>query len=533
MYKLMLVDDEAGIRDRLLETIDFPAEGFLPVGTAANGLEALQLAEELQPDLVVTDIRMPILDGLAMARRMRDVLPTVQFIVLTGYDDYEYTRQAIQLRAMDFLLKPVTKDAFLQTLREVRTRMDEAHRQYVDVTRLREHFESSMPLLREMFLSRLLSDEMPAGDAASGAARYGISLSSSRFALGMIRIPPAEEGENPELTTISVQKIAQESLSARGTAYVFRYSGMLALLLPLADDTDDTFWQALSFVEEMRKVVAHHLGRPILVGMAAPCPSVRLLRDAARQAVSALDQSSLADSGAVILITDIEPGSGGALVVNRQLLRELSNALKLGHTDKAREALHTLLWHPYAVGASVRDYRAYLVEILLAFMHTAYDMKLEIDLFTGERDGIAECLIRHPNPTYAERELSQLSDTIAGMTVQHREHSMRQYAKTAQDLIAQRYAQADFTTDEVCRRLHISASYLSQLFKQETGQAPHQYLMQLRMDRAMTLLVSSNLTISQIVEAVGMVDPSYFSYAFKRHFGLSPSQARRSRAKGP
>ncbi|MDD3213181.1 MAG: response regulator [Eubacteriales bacterium] len=106
MYRLMLVDDEPEIRDGLLEIIDWPKEGFEVVGVAENGLEALQIAESVTPDLVVTDIRMPFLDGLEMARRMRAILPTVQFIVLSGYDEFEYARQAVQIQIEDYILSP-------------------------------------------------------------------------------------------------------------------------------------------------------------------------------------------------------------------------------------------------------------------------------------------------------------------------------------------------------------------------------------------------------------------------------------------
>jgi two-component system response regulator YesN len=108
VYRLLLVDDESDIREGLQEVVDFSSHGFEVVGEAANGLEAAQACERLQPDLVVTDIRMPLMDGLTMCRQVQKKLPTTRFIILSGYDDFEYAQQAIRMNCLGYLLKPIS-----------------------------------------------------------------------------------------------------------------------------------------------------------------------------------------------------------------------------------------------------------------------------------------------------------------------------------------------------------------------------------------------------------------------------------------
>jgi two-component system response regulator YesN len=157
MYRLLLVDDESDIREGLQEVVDFASYGFEVVGESTNGLEAVQACERLEPDLVVTDIRMPLMDGLTMCRRVQKMLPTTRFIILSGYDDFEYARQAVSLNCLGYLLKPISSVEFREMLEKARARLDEEFSQRRDLSRLREHFRTSLPYLREMLLSSLLS----------------------------------------------------------------------------------------------------------------------------------------------------------------------------------------------------------------------------------------------------------------------------------------------------------------------------------------------------------------------------------------
>ena len=219
MYRLMLVDDEPEIRDGLLEIINWEQEGFEVVGTAENGLEALQVAESVTPDLVVTDIRMPFLDGLEMARRMRQSLPTVQFVVLSGYDDFDYARQAIQIQIKDYVLKPISSGEFTEVLRRVKKHMDEDFAQRSDVRSLRAHFRQSLPILRELLLTSLLSGGVSAKEALASAEQYGLALGSPRYAVALLSPvsagPGAQDlGSHPELMRFAVMNIVTEIVQA-------------------------------------------------------------------------------------------------------------------------------------------------------------------------------------------------------------------------------------------------------------------------------------------------------------------------------
>ena len=141
MYKLLLVDDESEIREGLMEVIHFEEHGFTVVGQAENGLEALRLCEEQEPDLIVSDIRMPLMDGLTMLAEAQKLLPTVRSIILSGYDEFEFARQAVALHCLGYLLKPISAAEFTEALEDAHKKLDEDFSRRRDMLRLQRHFE--------------------------------------------------------------------------------------------------------------------------------------------------------------------------------------------------------------------------------------------------------------------------------------------------------------------------------------------------------------------------------------------------------
>ena len=542
MYKLMLVDDESEIREGLREVIDFPALGFEVVGESGTGIEALRLAETLRPDLVITDIRMPLMDGLTMARQMSRTLATVRFIILSGYDDFEYARQAIEIPTMGYLLKPISAEEFKHMLRDAKQKLDEDFEKQRDLNRLRAHFHTSLPLLRQMLLSSLLTGELDIESALRAAPRYGISLEGPVYALALFRQPArpfnplmeaplseppgqAQAIDDPELRSFAVGNIAGEILGAKLRFYSFHYSGMLAVLLFLPDDRE-SFAQAIDVLEEARQKIAYYLDSPTLIGVSAACADLSELPHSARQALSALNQSALMGTSQVLCITDMEPGSHGAPVVDEYALNRLGAGLKLGEAGQAREAVRKLLDDCGRKQAVFQAYRAYLLEILMVFVRAARDLALRSPALERHQSELMEQFMLCPPPEEALAALLALCEAFAATARENRASSSQLLSQRAIAYIREQYVQDDLTVEKLCKQLHVSSSYFSALFKRETRKTFVQYLTDLRMDEAIKLLVSTDMPTARIAAAVGISDPSYFSYCFKKHFGMSPSQAR-------
>jgi len=534
MYRLMLVDDEPEIRDGLQEIIKWEQEGFQVVGVAENGLEALQVAQSVSPDLVVTDIRMPFMDGLEMARRMRKMLPTVQFVVLSGYDEFDYARQAIQIQIKDYVLKPISSDEFVQVLRRVKSHLDEDFAQRSDVRTLKEHLKSSLPVLKELLLTSLLSGGVSRQEAIASAQRYDLAIESPRYVVALLRIggiagtkTEHDLAGDQELLRFAVMNIAEEVLKDSISCQVFHYNGLIAVLFLISEEEYQPFSQVMEVLETTRQTVLRYLDCMTAIGVSNPCSQLAQLHHAARQAASALDQSALIDDGQVLNIADLEPGSARQLTAEEITLRALSNSIKLGNIGDAEDIVHQLMEEVKRSKAAFQDYQVYLLEIYLAIIRTGRDLEVE---WSERRDGgtvTLEGMLKSRDLEETEEMLCSLCRRLTRSIRDTRLESGKLLVQKAVDYVNAHYHMSDVSLERVCRHLHISAAYFSTLFKRATKKTFHQYLTELRMDKAMTLLTASDMKTADISMQVGLGDPSYFSYSFKKHFGISPSQARK------
>ena len=161
LYKIMLVDDEEEVRKSIIKKIDWADAGFEVVGDAENGQEALEKLELLEPDVVVTDIRMPYMDGLTLTEKIRQRYPSTKVVIFSGFDDFEYAQRAIQLNVTEYILKPVNVEEMTAILKKIRRNLDEEIAMRRDVDLLRERYVASLPLMREHFLNTLVRAVWP------------------------------------------------------------------------------------------------------------------------------------------------------------------------------------------------------------------------------------------------------------------------------------------------------------------------------------------------------------------------------------
>ena len=156
LYKIMLVDDEEEVRTSIIKKINWEANGFEVVGDAENGRDALEKIENLEPNVIITDIRMPYMDGLALTENIRQRFPSIKVIIFSGFDDFTYAKEAIRLGVTEYILKPVNVDELTEILKKVRAKLDEEIESARNIDSLRESYKASLPVLREQFLNKLI-----------------------------------------------------------------------------------------------------------------------------------------------------------------------------------------------------------------------------------------------------------------------------------------------------------------------------------------------------------------------------------------
>ena len=217
-YKVLLVDDEVEVRDAIARKLDWNALGFQVVGQAANGEEGLELSEQLKPDVIMTDIKMPFMDGLTFSRRAKEMLPYVKVAILSGFDEFDYAKEAIRLEVEEYILKPIDAEELARVFLRLKALLDEEIAQRNDIQRLQHFYEESLPLMRQQLLSGLLSGRLTPEFIRQKTREYQMNLTATQYGVADVRyeeiMPPSTNIEDGgSLLSFSLQQLIKEQLN--------------------------------------------------------------------------------------------------------------------------------------------------------------------------------------------------------------------------------------------------------------------------------------------------------------------------------
>ena len=231
LYRVLLVDDEEDIREGISRKMDWLGLGFSLVGEAANGQDALELAESLRPDVILTDIKMPFMDGLELCRILTDRLPAARFVVFSGFDAFEYAKQAIQMNVVEYILKPINADELSAVLRRLKDQLDRERAERRNVELLRSRYMENLPVLRELFYANLLDGRIEPGTERERAAHLDIDLQGEEWAVGLAYIG---SDRRDALSTLSIQNLLEETLTA-DRCKLSLYNDWVAVIVSLTE----------------------------------------------------------------------------------------------------------------------------------------------------------------------------------------------------------------------------------------------------------------------------------------------------------
>ena len=181
LYKVILVDDEAEAIDAMEAKIQWGELGFEVVGSATNGVKALELVEKLQPDIVLTDIKMPYMDGLELSRRLNREYPNIYIILCTGFDEFEYAKEAVHLEIREYMLKPISAVELTENLRELKKTLDREREEKFNVKKLQNYFQEALPALQSNLFISLVEGRVSENDYERFLTAYQVEMKGPLF----------------------------------------------------------------------------------------------------------------------------------------------------------------------------------------------------------------------------------------------------------------------------------------------------------------------------------------------------------------
>ncbi|MFC5447143.1 helix-turn-helix domain-containing protein [Paenibacillus aestuarii] len=529
MYRIIMIDDEDEVREGIKRKTDWAACGFELVGDFDNGRDAYEAMSGLAPDAVITDICMPFMDGLELTRLIAAEYRDVKVIIVTGYEDFDYAKQAIKLKVKDYLLKPINAAEFTEFLQKLKLELDDERKQKEDVTFLRHQFHESMPLLRERFLERLVTSRLKREEIERKFHMFGLHLAGPAYSVVALDIDEfhrdfySDQAAEEELLRFAAYNIVHELAEKEHGGIVFRTrDDKLVALLSGAAETIDVTCQTLA--EYARYSIEKYLNLTVTVGIGRTCSELPDVCKAFQEALSALDYRFLLGKNRIISLGDMEFGRSLDHLSYSQTEKKLLSAIKTG--EKLTVSLTLKGWIEELKNSACDVDKCYgkLHKLLVALLNLLVETGFEEATVLGDHSFMQ---------IYARKTLDDIRVwleevclALVDLLAEKRTTVSQAQMEAAVAYIHEHYVDEQLSLQQVCNHIFMSMSYFSALFKQHTGLTFVEYVTRHRLERAKELLAESQLKTYELAAQVGYSDPQYFSVIFKRHTGMTPKEYR-------
>lgn len=521
-YKVLVVDDEEEIRAGISRKIEWDSLGFGLVGEAANGHQALELAEALCPDVVLTDIKMPFMDGLELCARLQDTLPAARVVMFSGFDEFEYARRAVAMNVFEYILKPINAAELNQVLLRLKSEMDRRRAEQRDLEVLRRRYEESLPVLRQMFYTHLLEGQIPASQLSERAAQYGLELPQGQWTAALLRVDRQPDPLRRDEVLLSVKELLQAQ--ADGLPWPVRtalYKDNVALLACTGQ-----IYPLLQQLERLRSLAQSDLGLELTVGVGMPSEDLAGVFQSCAGARAALEYRVLMEGQRVIYIGDLEPDASATVALAEEDQHRLASAVKLGQPQQVTEVVRGLIGRIRAGRVDLPQCQLFLMEFSTNLIRLARAGGVELEELFGSSYTGAVPIDRFGSYEELESWCVEKGLRLRELLGRRRTDSAGQVVECAKSFIDENYSDSTLSVDTLCAYLHLSPAYFSTVFKRETGMSFTSYMTGVRMEQAARLLRETDDKTYLIAEKTGYTDANYFSYVFKRRYSVSPSKYR-------
>lgn len=527
LYNVLLVDDEADVLQAMKKKIDWEALGFCLAGTAENGQEALEMAEQLHIDVVMTDIKMPYMDGLTLCKNLKQSYRNMKVIIYSGFDDFEFAREAVHLEAEEYLLKPISAGDMEAAFSKVRKKLDQEYDEYRNLNRLSEYYRKSLPAMREQLVMGILEGRIAGERARAMMETYEICLDSPFYVVAALYMdvnPREEQAQPAQLFTLSLKDMVQDYLKNRTRFFSTAFLDQVIVIFML--DEREEIDQVLYHLDQICKMGFRVLKSSVTAAVGQICANTDALHTSYEEAVNAMEYRSILGSGQVLYINDIEPCSEENILVTEHEFQNLVHAVKLGNRDETNAAIAQIMDSIRKERISPGQYQLLFMELLSELMKIGRAYKLHPNQIFGEHAGSWQELYRMVTVDELEGWLQEVCTNLRHVLRHERRDSAARLTEQAKAYIEEHYKESDLSADSLCRCLNVSAAYFSTIFKREVGMSFVAYLTKIRLEHALELLRTTEDKTYIIASRVGYMEPNYFSYVFKKQYGISPSKYR-------
>lgn len=552
-YKVVLVDDEEDVRTSIERKVDWESLGFELVGSASNGEEALELVEQVPVDVVMTDIKMPFMDGLELSAKVKENYKNTKVVLYSGFDDFEFAREAIHLEVEEYLLKPIGAKDLENVFSRIKENLDREFDERRNLENLSKYYQQSLPMMREHLLAGILDGKIPEMQAEALLQSYGMEFQSPFYSVGVLTGEGHAAGgtdvEYAEYTTeskmsekgtelpgdairirqmlmLSLMNLTKDYLDKNLKSYVFMYLGQVVVIALLHEEKD-----VHDFVYHMNQVCkmgSHMLDMHVCAGVGNAYPQINQIAISYEGACNAFDYRIFGDEGGhAFYINDVEPESREITWQEPLGIANVIHEIKFGTEEEVNHSIEAFVHGLKGENSTtIQQYQLSLMEMVTELLKLMRSYQMDMAEVFGKDFDLYQKVGAFGSLSELEDWLKDKCSRICDMIRRMRTNTTNVMTDKAKAYIEEHYGESDLSVEQLCSYLNVSATYFSVMFKKKVGMSFVAYLTKVRLDHALELLNNTEDKSYIIAEKVGYPEANYFSYVFKKKYGISPSKYR-------
>jgi two-component system, response regulator YesN len=514
VYKILIVDDEKNIRDRLAHFFPWSEVGFEVSGTAENGVEALELIKQQRPHAVLTDVLMPEMTGLELAKEIQTSYADIKVVILSAYDDFKYAQAAIRFGVKGYLLKPLMKNDFFNVF-----------------TKLQEELREDEKVKEGNSVEELMLLDLIRGENLPQYVDYW-SQQTQSFRVAIFSFDRLFKEESTFSTRQKITELAADFWNRYQAPFLFYGNSLIVL------STDSTLVSKKALMPKIHLFInslRDNLGElftnleNFVVGVGNPSCTYQEICRSYNEAVYAFSYKYFNESETVIFYENltVDDDNGNQAQIQNFMLDHVNNiehhlmeSMKTGQTADVTELVN-LFFHPYKTvgGLPIAEIRSSCSELIIILLFRLKEMGLS--LASIDQQHVLGRIYEIDSLKELKRWLTQMLETISFDLNNKDKKDVNSYVLMAKEYVKENY-QERITLEDISNRLFLHQAYFSAIFKKETGQNFIDYVNHVRVEKAVQLLRNTDYKIKIISDMVGFQSHSYFNKVFKNETGVTP-----------
>ena len=539
MLRVFLAEDETIIRETLRDTVPWARCGYTFVGEAGDGEMALPLIQQTRPDVLITDIRMPFMDGLALSKLVLQEFPQMKVIILSGYDDFEYAQTAIGLGVERYLLKPITKSTLMKVLEEVREKIQGERAQQNYLAQFQQEAQDYEQYARRRFLERVVAGQLSVQEIYEQAEKLDLDLRAKSYNLALVSAMP-ESGSASESYSEPGARIRDGMVAhfLRHPEYIlFRWNltSFAVLLLERQENMEAIMVRCVRKVQELYQTFGPELNW--YVAMGTPTQRLSALPGCFEEVSRLWSYRHILPEQHILTSQTVKSltGTGSDHDLSGLDMNKVNPAMLTGvlQNASAQEIPSFVDEYTHSLEDALES-GPFCQYLMLSARFTATQFVENLGMEQKEYLGNLSCLGMVGQQISIDDLKRYLSDILLQAIRLRDRVTGSQYnvqLKQAIRYIDEHYRSEDISLNRVAKEVDLSPNYLSAVFSQEMGTTFVEYLTAKRMEKARELLRASDLRSGEIAAAVGYKDSHYFSFLFKKTQGCTPRDYRGGKGK--